>query len=150
MTNLFQQSQPLLAPPNSKNVTETRTSTYWFDEDILYIIGKKEQVPCQERQRQMQEFLVMLNGKKVCAIMDISQSPPTDHEMREYNLKILPRLFKCVAFITASLLDRVLVNLYLGVSPLPLPSKIFSTEEEARNWVKHFLKCEPDAKPGKG
>lgn len=126
-----------MVPPKSAVVTETKTSTYWFDEEgILYVIGKNENSPFEERKKQTEEFIRMLNGKKICAIMDITQSPPSTREIREYNLKMLPQIFKCAAFVTSSVLGRMLVNLYLGISPLPFPAKIFATEQEAHAWIR--------------
>jgi hypothetical protein len=130
----------MIIPPDSAEIFENENSKYWFDNGILYVISKKgKQLPLSEYKKRTDEFIEKMNGKKVCAIMDISDSTPMSPEAREHNQKTLPQIFKAIAFITRTALGRMLINLYLGLKPSPFPTKVFSNEKDALKWLSEYL-----------
>ncbi|HEX8517213.1 MAG TPA: hypothetical protein VF868_13535 [Bacteroidia bacterium] len=88
--------------------------------------------------KQSEEFISQLKGRKLCAVIDISNASPTPADHREYNQKVLPEIFKAIAFVTSTALGKMLINLYLGLKPITFPTKVFSNEKEASDWVKQF------------
>ncbi|MGZ3882839.1 MAG: DUF7793 family protein [Bacteroidia bacterium] len=126
-----------MKPPKSAEVFETPTSTYWFEDGILYAVTRKsEPLPFETQKQQTEAFIKKLNGKKICAVIDVTNASQTSKETREYNLKALPEIFKAMAFITHNAVGKMLAHLYFGFNPLPLPAKVFSNEEEAIEWIK--------------
>jgi len=129
-----------MKPPESAQVFETATSTYWYDEGILCAITQKAPAqPFEEHKKRMDEFKNSLKGEKICAIIDITNSSVTSAENREYNHQVLPGIFKAIAFITSTALGRMLVNLYLGMQPSAFPTKVFSNEKDAKEWIRQYL-----------
>jgi hypothetical protein len=129
-----------MTPPESAEVFETENSKYWFVGDLLYIVSKPGPEPDLEVQKKRTEdFKKMLGGKKVCAIVDISNASPSSKKSREYNTIELPNIFKAMAFVTKNPLSRMLASLYLGMKPLPFPVKMCSNEEEAHKWIQQHL-----------
>jgi hypothetical protein len=129
-----------MEPPGSAEVIETPTSRYWFDEGILYVVGKKAPaLPLAEQKKLTEAFKKKLDGKKICGVMDVSNSSPTSKEAREYNSKEIPEMFKAIAFIARNPVGRMIANVYLGFKPFSFPSKVFSNEEDARKWIRQFV-----------
>ena len=129
-----------MIPPKSAEVFETATSKYWFDDGLMYVLTKKGTPPdLDTHKKDMEAFKKRIGNKKICAIMEVNDSTPTSKEIREYNTAELPGLFKAIAFIIKSPLMKMLASLYLGIKSNPFPIKMFSTEEEAREWIKTQL-----------
>jgi hypothetical protein len=125
-----------MKPPSTVSINETSNSTSWFDDGIMYVVTKRNPYEAtEERKKQTTEFIKKLNGKKICAIIDVTNSSTFSRESREYNAIILPQMFCAIAFIARNPLGRMLVNLYLGMKPLAFPHKIFSNEEDAKEWI---------------
>jgi hypothetical protein len=130
-----------MRPPSSAILNETPTGIYWYDDGILHVITKRgPEPPLEERKKQTETLISNLRGKKICAIIDITNSTPTDSESREYNARILPEIFCAIAFIATNPLGKILVNIYLGFKPLSFPHKVFSNIEDAREWIMQYNK----------
>jgi hypothetical protein len=127
--------------PAGHKVIDTPTSTYWIDgEGILCAISKKnDDVNLDIRKKLFDEFRQTTGGKKMCMMIDITNSSPVSRETRNYNAKQLPKAFKAIAFICRSPLDRMLAHLFLGINSDSLPTKIFSKEADARVWLRQYL-----------
>jgi hypothetical protein len=120
----------------SEEIYETTTSTYWFEDDILYVISKKVSEPDHAMQiKEMEDFKKRIGGKKVYAIMDVSNASPSSKEARDRNAVELPKLFKAIAFIIKSPMARMLAHLYLGINPMKFEVKMCSNREEAKEWI---------------
>lgn len=128
-----------MKPPDSAEVFETVNSKYWFDGDILFLISKNAPPGDEEtRKNELDEFKKRIGGRKVCAIMDVSEARPSTKEERERNTEILPELFKAIAFIIKNPLTKMLAHIYLGMKPMSFPVKMCTDEKEARKWIKQY------------
>lgn len=129
-----------MQPPESAEVFETSTSKYWFANGFMYVVTKKGTPPNLETHvKEMEEFKRRADNKKVCAIIEVNDSTPTSRAVRDYNTKALPEMFNAIAFIINKPVMKMLASLYLGVTTTPFPVKMFSNENEAREWVKKYL-----------
>ncbi|MFZ1516089.1 MAG: STAS/SEC14 domain-containing protein [Saprospiraceae bacterium] len=126
-----------MKPPDSAEIFETSTSKYWFEGHLLCVVSKKAERPDEKTQKkEIEEFQKRIGNKKVCAIMDVGESTPTPRAERKQNVEMLPKLFKAIAFIIKNPATRFMAQLYLGALNMPFPVKMFSTEEEAKEWIK--------------
>jgi hypothetical protein len=129
-----------MKPPEYTKVFETSTGKYWFEGDLLYIVGKKgPQLDLQTAIKDTEEFKQKLGDKTVCAIIDVSETTPASKEVREYNSQQLTHLFKAIAFVIKNPLTSMLAHVYMGVKPMPFPVKMFSNEKEACAWITQYL-----------
>lgn len=129
-----------MKPPSTAEVNETSTSTYWLHEGILYVIGKRgKELPLEEQKKQTEDFKKKLNGQKICAVMDVTNSTPSSKEAREYSAKQLPEMFKAIAFVAKNPVGRMMANLYLTFKPFSFTTKVFGDEEEAIKWIRQFM-----------
>jgi hypothetical protein len=130
-----------MVPPKNAKVTETFTSTYWFDENgILCSVAKK--VPPQsleETMRLMDEFKTMLGDRKVCMLIDSTNSGESSREVRDYAAVEFPKFIKAMALVSSSELGKMLANLFFNLKHQPYPTKMFTGETEAKEWLKQYL-----------
>jgi microsomal dipeptidase-like Zn-dependent dipeptidase len=130
-----------MVPPKNAKVIEWDTSTIWFDENgILYSVSKK--VPPQtmeEAIKSVEDFKKITGGKKVCMLADVTNSAETTKEMRDWAAIELPKLIKAIAMVSQSPLGKMLANLFFRVKKQPYPVKMFTDEEEAKEWLLQYL-----------
>jgi hypothetical protein len=126
-----------MEPPKSVQVYETSTSHYWYQEGVVHMVVKKTPSPSlKERREQLREFKEKMDGKKVCAVIDISNTTPTSRTNREFHTDELPNIFKAIAFVSTTPLGKMLAGLYLGLKRMPFPTKVFSNQADASEWIK--------------
>lgn len=132
----------ILNIPNNVDVKENSTSYYWFDEDgILCALNKNiKAVPYDEVVKLVEDLKHLTENKKICMLMDVTHSPSSTKEIREYTAREFPKLVKALALVSASPVSRLLAYLFFAVVRTPFPSKMFSNEGEAKAWLKqHYL-----------
>jgi hypothetical protein len=125
--------------PENAKIINFPGSILWFDEEgIACSYAKKMETPFSfdETVKTVEAFKKLLGGKKVSIILDISESAPSDKKTRDYMALEMPIFTKSLALVSLSPLGRMMANLFFGLKPPPYPAKIFSTEEEAREWIK--------------
>jgi hypothetical protein len=129
-----------MEPSKTAEVFETSTSRYWFENNLLFVIGKQgPQPPLEEQKKLTEDFIKKLNGKKICAVMDVTHSSAAPRESREYTSKMMPQMFTAIAFIAKNPVGRMLANLYFSFNPFPFEHKVFSNDEDALKWIRRFV-----------
>lgn len=131
----------MISAPENRTLIEWPSSILWFNEEgILYSVSKKvARRSLEETQRSVEEMKKLLQGQKVCMLVDITNSAPTSRELREYSAKALPEFVKAMAMVSTSTAGRMLGNLFFTLRPQPFPTKVFNNEEDARKWLQQFL-----------
>jgi len=128
--------------PENAKLIETKTATMWIDEDgILYSNSKKvPQQTLEETKESVEEFKRIFGDKKFCMIIDASNSEPTTKEVRQYAAEELTKMIKAAAIIADSAFGKMLVNLFFNLKPPSYPTKMFSNEIEAKEWLMQYCK----------
>ena len=127
--------------PENAQITEWPTSTTWFDNSgILCSVYKKGVIRTMaDTQKAMEEFKKILNGRKICMLVDVTHTGQVSKEVREYVAMELPKIVKAIAMVSDSPLGKMLANLFLTLKTQAYPTKVFSNELEAREWLKQYL-----------
>lgn len=130
-----------MEPPKNAKVIDWETSQFWFDEDgILYSISKKTPKQTMEQvKKSVEDFKTLVGDKKVCMMVDVTNSPESTKEVRDYAAQELPKLVKAIAMVSTSALGKMLANLFFSIKSQPYPVKMFNEENEAREWLKQYL-----------
>ena len=130
-----------LEPPGGAETFETTYSTMWFDENnILCSVSRKNAVITKETlDHSFNMIRIRAKGEKVCWIGDVTNITSADKEARDYAANETPKFIKALALITNSPLSRMVANIFLNLKKLPFPVKMFTSEEEARNWIAKYL-----------
>ncbi|MEO6302728.1 MAG: hypothetical protein ABIP51_06115 [Bacteroidia bacterium] len=123
----------MLTIPENTKIIDSSTSTMWFNElGILFSISKKvSQTTVKEAKIELEKFRDIIGDKKVCMLVDVTNTPETIREMRDYAAEILPQFVKA--------LGKMLANLFFTLKTQPYPAKMFNNEEEAKEWLKQYL-----------
>ena len=129
-----------MRPPNNANIIEFPTSIMWWDEGILCSVAKKApQQTVEEVKKTIEEFKKITGGKKVCLLSDSTDSSPANKEMRDFAAEVIPEIVKAIAIISRSAVGKMAANLFFSIKKQSYPVKMFTDENEAKEWLKQYL-----------
>jgi len=130
-----------MSPPNDVKVYDTVSSTYWFDPNgIVCSISQKVALSTLEESKKLiADFVKIIGDKKVCILIDVTNSSESTKEVRDYVAIEFPKFVKAIAMISKSALGRMLANLFFTIKEQPYPTKMFNDEVEAKEWLKNYL-----------
>jgi hypothetical protein len=129
-----------MIPPKDVKIYDGELAVFWLDESGILCANGKSTPRTLEKQKANFELIKQItNNKKVCILSDATSSGPQDNETRAYTADEMPNLFKAMAVIANSVTSKYIVNLFLALKSQPVPIKMFSSEKEAREWLKNYL-----------
>jgi hypothetical protein len=135
----------ILKVPHNAKTFELTNSIIWFDKDgILYSLPKEAEVKdptTDEIYAEMDRFRKIIGPGKVCMIAD-ADSPggkPPKKEQRKLMATEISTVTKALAILATSPLTKMIIKLFYAFAPPDYPVKIFSTEEEAKEWIRQYL-----------
>jgi len=128
--------------PKNVEIINWPTSTMWFDENGILCSVAKKGVPAtlEESKQSVESFRKITKGGKVCILADITNGTPPIKEVRDYVAAESARMIKAMAVIVNSALGRMASSLYFGLKPPAYPTKAFSNENDAKEWLKQYCK----------
>ena len=118
-------------------------SKLWLGEDgivrIIWVPGAE--VTLEDAQETMAAYLKINQGRKRPLFVDTKTMKSLAREARHYYAsEEAARVASAVAVIVGTPVSRVLGNFYLGLSNPHLPTRLFSSEEDALEWLKEYIK----------
>jgi len=130
----------MLVSEKSK-VYETELSTMWFDEEGIFCSVTKKGVEITKPRLGLSFDFIrhQVGDKKICWLGDITQAGFPTKEARDFAGVETPKFIKALALITNSQLSKMIANVFLTLKKPPYPTKMFTTEENAREWLKQYL-----------
>lgn len=126
----------------NQEILETIKSRLWLGEDgIVRIIWIPDaEVTLADAQETMAAYLRVGKGKRRPLLVDTKTMKSFAREARKlYAGEGAAKVACAVAIMVGSPVSRVLGNFYLGLSNPRLPSRLFSLEDEALEWLKGYL-----------
>jgi hypothetical protein len=108
--------------------------------DVVYVYYKKVSVTLE----QIKAFIAAMKAEfaditPFLQVADISQQSNPRKEIRDYLGKTeVTDLFIANAIVATSLLSKMVGNLYLSFNKPQVPTKIFSNEAAALQWLEQF------------
>ena len=141
MTDSKSEVKNLLVVPKDRELYITAISTFWLNEDgILYTTSKN----VERKDSDYKEFIALLKrltkgGNKMCCLTEIAHAMPTDKAMRDYLLAEMPNYIKAMALLSDTPLQATITNITLRLNWNGFPVSQFSTEKEAKAWLKDYL-----------
>ena len=83
----------------------------------------------------------MAKGKRVPVIVDIRAAKGASKEARKFfGKKEVAEVQSACAMITGSPLTKLLGNFFIGVNKPLFPTKLFTDEKDALNWLHQIIK----------
>jgi hypothetical protein len=131
----------MLSLPENTEIFELPSSFMWFGENGIFYSKTRKTPPrtLDDVKETIVFYKNIVKGRKVCIILDISDYQPPSKEARDYLAVEMPKLVKAMAILSDSPLGRMIANLFFKIKHQPYPMKMFSTEEEATQWIKQYL-----------
>jgi hypothetical protein len=120
----------------------TRVNTVWLGEDgiarVIHVPGAD--VTLESAHETMAAYLKLNKGKRRPLFVDTKSMKSLEREARKYYAGEEAAKVACaVALIVDTPVSRVLGNFYLGISKPHLPTRLFSLEAEALEWLKGYI-----------
>lgn len=72
-------------------------------------------------------------------LIDTTNSQPTSKDVRKFAGEEIPKITKAMALMSNSALGKMVANLFFAAYPPSYPVKMFTDEDEARQWLKKYL-----------
>ena len=121
----------------------TRVSKVWVGEDgiarVIHVPGAEPTL--EDAKETMAAYLKVSKGKRLPLFVDTKKMKSMSREVRlYYSSDEAARVASAVAIIIETPVSRVLGNFFLGLNNPRLPSRLFTSEQEALEWLKGFLK----------
>lgn len=120
----------------------TRVNTVWLGEDgiarVIHVPGAK--VTLEDAEETMAAYRKLSQGRKRPLFVDTKSMKSIERGARQfYAGEEAARVASAVAIIVDTPVSRVLGNFYLGVSKPHLTSQLFTSEDEALEWLKGYI-----------
>ncbi|MBL0048107.1 MAG: hypothetical protein IPP32_08445 [Bacteroidetes bacterium] len=129
-----------MTPHSSATVIETTISRHWLDSNgIVCSVSKPGERTLSKLKETVKIYAQLTADKKCCLIVDSSHTGIMNKEMRDYISAQLPKFFKAMAVISNKPLHATLANVFLKFSWKRFPIKLFTSEKEAREWLREYL-----------
>jgi hypothetical protein len=81
----------------------------------------------------------LTGGKKVPLLIYLNNSPVPDKATRQFSTEQLPQVYSAMAMVSKPGLSKFIMNILFKFNPPPIPMKSFTDDEQAREWLKHYL-----------
>ena len=125
-----------------ENEQTSRVAKLWLGEDgivrIIHVPGAE--VTLEDAKETMLAYMQIRQDKRRPLLVDTRTMKSLAREARKYYAgDEAAQVASAVAIIVGTPVSRVLGNFYLGLSNPHLPSRLFSSDDEALEWLKGYL-----------
>lgn len=127
--------------PSVKKSIEHRIGTVSLNGEIYRLnIHEDVDVELQDAVELVEIGTELTKNLHVGALVDASRNFSITNEARKYFAeKTASQQFRAVAIITNSLAQRLIVNFYININRPNVPTKMFSNETDALEWLNKRL-----------
>ena len=125
--------------PENKEIFEGTIATYWFDDGILVSLSKNLQRTVENIKGNVAFVKRITHNQKVPLLIYLTKSPVPDKETRIYSTTQLPEIYTAMAMVSKPGLSKFIMNILFAWRQPPIPMKSFTSDQQAREWLKQFL-----------
>tara|TARA_R110001583_G_scaffold192614_1_gene359338 strand:- start:51774 stop:52163 length:390 start_codon:yes stop_codon:yes gene_type:complete len=119
---------------------ENDYARFWFAEHILFIEYKpKTTISLKVAKRVVADRILLQNGKPYPVLCDIRGIIDSEKAGRDYLAQSGSLLITAAALIIHEQVSLTISNFYLHISKPTVPTKLFTTRQEALIYLKSFL-----------
>jgi uncharacterized membrane-anchored protein len=128
--------------PNNIEKIVTRGATLWLGEDgivrIIHVPGAE--LTLEDARETMAAFEKLSRGKRRPLFVDISNINSLAREGRQlFAGEEAARVASVVALVVGTPVSKVFGNFFLGISTSRIPTRLFTSEDEALEWLKGHI-----------
>lgn len=124
--------------PSDRQIWEGEIATYWFEDGILVSLSKsiKRTVPLIRNNVELVKQIT--NSTPVPLLIYLTDSPIPDRATQKFSTEMVPMIYKAMAMVSKPGLSKFIMNLLFRFKPPPIPMKSFTSDVEAKAWLKQF------------
>ena len=123
-----------------EKIIEIPIAKMWKEEGIIFVkFIDKLDMTLENAKSGVQARLELSEGMSQPVLIDMRGIKSVTKEAREYLAEEGAKLITAGALIVGSPLNRTLGNIFLWVNKPKVPTKLFTDEGEAREWLKPYL-----------
>jgi hypothetical protein len=127
-------------PNDGTKIHQHPLATIWFDnEGILHKISKNTPRTVENVIDLYSLIRRTTDGKKVCALIEVSHETASGPEVRDVLKKEIPQTFKAVALITNTQIGQMVATMTSVLTPVYVPTEVFREEPEAEEWLRERI-----------
>ena len=124
-----------------RNEMTTETGTLFLDErDIVHVTalpGVEETL--DQAKASVEAIWQVAEAQRRPLLLDMRQIKAQKREVRDYYAsQEAAQKYRAVAILVGSPISKVIGNIFLGIGKLPVPTKLFSSDQEALVWLQAF------------
>lgn len=127
----------------SKELKESLENPYvtmWIDENMICArYAKNLHMTLEIAKSCVGARLFFSKGKSYALLIDMKGIKSVTPEARKYMASVGALMVKAGALITGSPLNRMIGNIFLAFDKPPVPTKLFTDEQKARQWLQQYL-----------
>ena len=119
-----------------------RAARLWLGDDgiVRIIWGPGAEVTLEDARESMAAYLKINEGRKRPLLVDTKTMKSLARGARQfYAGEEAAQVASAVALIVDTPVSKVLGNFYLGISNPLLPTRLFTSEDEALQWLKGYI-----------
>lgn len=127
----------------SPDVIETRTGRVTMDDSgiVRAEVNPKSNQSIIDAKENVASVIKIANGRKVPLLVDLRGIRHMNRDARMYySGEETKKIAIAVALLVTSPISKIVGNFFLGPNKARYPMKLFTSEDEARNWLKGFLR----------
>ncbi len=121
---------------------ETRTAKIWFGEDgiLRIVLNPGAELTLADVEEHIAAARKITGGCKAPLLMDSCRIKSVSREARQFATREeAAKFISAQALLVGSPISRVIASFFLGLNKTPHPTKIFTSESEATEWLKGFV-----------
>lgn len=127
-------------PQDGTKVHQHPLATIWVDRDgILHKISKNTPRTVDNVTDLYSLIRRTTHGKKVCAMIEVSNETASGPEVREVLRKEIPQTFRAVALLTNTQIGQMVATITSVLTPVHVPTEVFKEEPKAEEWLKERI-----------
>jgi hypothetical protein len=122
---------------------ETRTSRVRIDEEgiVRVVVKPNAEITLEDAKANVEAAVKISGGKKMSVLVDMRPLRSMTREARQHMAgEATAKIAKAQALLVDTGLSKIIGNFLLGLNKPPYPTKMFTSDTEAVEWLRGFDK----------
>jgi hypothetical protein len=124
--------------PTNREIFEGEIATYWFEGPVLVSLSKSVKRTIGNISGNIELVKKISGNKRVPLLIYLSDSPIPDRATRKFAAENVGVIYSAMAMVSKPGLSSLIMKMVFALKTPPIPTKSFTNDKEALNWLKQF------------
>ena len=125
--------------PADKEIIHGEVADYCLDDGILISDLKPVQRTVENIAANVALVKQITGNKRIPLLIFLKRSPVPDKETRKFSAAQVPQIYLAMAMVSKPGLSMLVMKMVFQLKKPPIPTRSFTSEAEARNWLRQFV-----------